>query len=53
MTPNQTLQQAADTLGLPVESLIEFLQAMRQVMNEAELNRTESIILNLPKIIER
>jgi hypothetical protein len=52
MTPNQTLQQTADTLGVPVETLLAFIEAAGKVIQDAERIRTVQMIVSLPRIIE-
>ena len=52
MTPNQTLQQTADALGVPVETLMAFIQAAKKVIADAERIKTCQLIVSLPRIIE-
>jgi len=52
MTPNQTLQQTADSLGVPIETLLAFIQAASKVIADAERIKTVQMIVSLPRIIE-
>lgn len=52
MTPNQTLQQTADNLGVPVETLLAFLAAAGQIIRDAEKIKTAQLIVKLPRILE-
>jgi len=52
MTPNQTLQQTADALGVPVETLMAFIQMASKVIADAERIKTCQLIVSLPRIIE-
>jgi hypothetical protein len=52
MQPNQTLQQTADNLGVPIETLLAFIQAASRVIQDAERIKTCQLIVNLPRIIE-
>tara|TARA_B110000503_G_scaffold132057_1_gene207558 strand:- start:658 stop:774 length:117 start_codon:yes stop_codon:yes gene_type:complete len=36
MTPNQTLQQTADNLGVEIETLMSFLQVASKVIADAD-----------------
>jgi hypothetical protein len=52
MTPNHTLQQTADALGVEVETLMAFLDAASKVIADAERIKTCQLIVNLPRILE-
>lgn len=52
MQPTQTLQQTANNLGVPIETLMAFLQAASRVIQDAERIKTCQLIVNLPRIIE-
>ena len=50
--PNQTLHQTAEALGVPLETLLAFLQAASAMVIQAEATRTAELIGRLPRIIE-
>ena len=52
MTPNQTLQQTADIIGVPIETLMAFIQVARKVIADAERVKTCDLIVSLPRIVE-
>jgi hypothetical protein len=52
MKPNQTLQQTADNLGVPIETLMAFLQAASRVIQDADRIKTCQLIVSLPRIVE-
>lgn len=52
MQPNQTLQQTADNLGVPIETLMAFLQSASKVIADAERIKTCQLIVSLPRIIK-
>jgi len=52
MQPTQTLQQTADNLGVPIETLMAFLQAASNVIADAERIKTCQLIVSLPRIVE-
>jgi len=52
MTPNQTLQQTADSLCVPVETLMAFIQMASKVIADAERIKTCQLIVFLQQIIK-
>ena len=52
MKPNQTLQQTADSLGVPVETLLAFLDAAKGIIRDAERTKTAQLIVNLPRVMD-
>jgi hypothetical protein len=52
MTPNQTIQQAADSLGVHVEVLLAFIETAGKVIQDAERIKTIQMIVNLPRIMK-
>lgn len=52
MQPNHTLQQTADSLGVPIETLMAFLQSASKVIADAERIKTCQLIVSLPRIME-
>ena len=52
MTPNQTIIQVADEIGVPIETLMAFIQMASKVIADAERIKTCQLIVSLPRIIK-